>query len=67
MEDFKIGDIVRIINIKDNKVLSILKIQAGDLGKIIAINRGTVRVDFYETYTEYGFFYLRKSRFEKIS
>lgn len=67
MEDFKIGDIVRIINIKNNTALSILKIQNGDIGKIIAINMETVRVDFYETYTEYGFFYLRKSRFEKIS
>lgn len=35
MEDFKIGDIVRIINIKDNKVLSILKIQAGVLVKLL--------------------------------
>lgn len=67
MEDFKIGDIVRIINIKNNTALSILKIQNGDIGKIIAINMETVRVDFYEKYTEYGSFYLRKSRFEKIS
>ena len=67
MEDFKIGDIVRITNIKNNTALSILKIQNGDIGKIIAINRETVRVDFYEKYTEYGSFYLRKSRFEKMS
>ena len=67
MEDFKIGDIVRIINIKNNKSLSIFKIQNGDIGKIIAINRETVRVDFYEKYTECGSFYLIKSIFEKIS
>ena len=67
MEDFKIGDIVRITNIKNNTALSILKIQNGDIGKIIAINRETVRVDFYEKYTEYVSFYLRKNRFEKIS
>ena len=67
MEDFKIGDIVRIINIKNNIALSILKIQNGDIGKIIAINRETVKVDFYEKYAEYVSFYLRKRRFEKIS